>query len=65
VGHDAAEARLLNGASEAGKGMRARCVGTWRSACLAIETDYVTFRRGELAALKDFMERQEVAKAQR
>lgn len=46
------EARLLDGATQAGKGVRARCVGTWRSACLAMETDYVTFRRGELAAVR-------------
>lgn len=46
------EARLLNGAVQAGKGVHTRCVGTWRSAYLALETDYVAFRRGELAAVR-------------
>lgn len=46
------EARLLAGASEAGVGVRSLCVGTWKSAYLTIETEYVRFERGRVAAVK-------------
>jgi len=45
------EARLLD-ASVANKGVRSLCVGTWRSAYVPMETEYITFRRGELAAVR-------------
>lgn len=46
------EARLLAPAVEAAKGVRSLCVGTWRSAHLPMETEYVTFKRGEVAAVR-------------
>src|SRR5262245_33788851 len=46
------EARLLGGAAAAGVGVRSLCVGTWRSAYLPMETEYVTFERGRVAAVK-------------
>jgi hypothetical protein len=45
------EARLLNGAAAAGIGVRSLCVGTWRSAFLALETEYVSFDPGRVAAV--------------
>lgn len=46
------EARLLGGAVAAGVGVRSLCVGTWRSAYLPVETEYVSFERGRVAAVK-------------
>ena len=46
------EARLLGGARAADVGVRSRCVGTWRSAYLPMETEYVSFKRGRVAAVK-------------
>jgi len=46
------EARLLDGATAAGIGVRSLCVGTWRSLGLAIETEYIQFVPGRVAAVK-------------
>jgi hypothetical protein len=46
------EARLLAGATSAGIGVRSVCVGTWRSAFLALETEYIRFEPGRAAAVK-------------
>jgi hypothetical protein len=46
------QACLLSGASAAGVGVRSLCVGTWRSAFLAIETEYVSFEPGRVAAVR-------------
>ncbi len=46
------EARLMGGATAAGVGVRSLCVGTWRSAFLPMETEYVSFRRGHVAAVR-------------
>ncbi|MCK6624634.1 MAG: SRPBCC family protein [Anaerolineae bacterium] len=46
------EARLLGGASAAAAGVRSVCVGTWRSLFLALETEYVRFEPGRVAAVK-------------
>ena len=46
------QARLLAGAPSAQVGARSRCVGTWRSAFLAMETEYVRFERGRVAAVR-------------
>ena len=46
------EARLLAGARRAAVGVRSLCVGTWKSAYLPFETEYVRFERGEVAAVK-------------
>lgn len=46
------EARLLAGAEVAGVGVRSRCVGTWKGAFQALETEYITFERGRVAAVK-------------
>jgi hypothetical protein len=46
------EARLVGDASRADVGVRSLCVGTWRTAYLPIETEYITFRRGEVAAVR-------------
>ena len=45
-------ARLLGGATAAAVGVRSLCVGTWKSAFLAVETEYVTCERGRVAAVK-------------
>jgi hypothetical protein len=46
------EARLLNGATVAAVGVRSLCVGTWRGAFLPLETEYIRFHRGHVAAVK-------------
>jgi hypothetical protein len=46
------EARLLGGATTAGVGVRSVCVGTWRSLFLALETEYIRFEPGRVAAVK-------------
>ena len=46
------EARLLGGATAAAIGVRSVCVGTWRSLFLPLETEYVRFEPGEVAAVK-------------
>lgn len=46
------EARLLGGATAAGLGVRTLCVGTWKSAFLALETEYVSFEPGRVAAVR-------------
>jgi hypothetical protein len=45
-------AELLDGATTAGVGVRSLCVGTWKGAFLGLETEYVRFARGEVAAVK-------------
>jgi hypothetical protein len=45
------EARLLGGATAAGIGIRSVCVGTWRSAFVALETEYIRFEPGRVAAV--------------
>ena len=46
------EARLVGAAPMAAKGVRSLCVGTWRSAYLPMETEYITFRPGKVAAVR-------------
>ena len=46
------EARLIGAAPAAAKGVRSLCVGTWRSAYLPMETEYITFRPGKVAAVR-------------
>ena len=46
------QATLLAGATAAGIGVRSLCVGTWRSAFLPMETEYVSFERARVAAVK-------------
>jgi hypothetical protein len=46
------DARLLGGATSAGPGARSVCTGTWRTAFLALETEYVSFEPGRVAAVK-------------
>jgi len=46
------EARLVGGAKAAGMGVRSLCVGTWKGAFQALETEYVHFERGRVAAVK-------------
>ena len=45
------EARLLAGATAAGPGVRSLCIGTWRNAYLALETEYIRFEPGRVAAV--------------
>src|SRR5262249_28053244 len=45
-------ATLLSSASEATVGVRSLCIGTWRGAFLALETEYIPFERGRVAAVK-------------
>ena len=46
------EARLLGGAARADVGVRSLCVGTWQSAFLGLETEYVQFVPGRRAAVR-------------
>lgn len=46
------EARLLDGAKAAATGVRSRCVGTWKGGFIPMETEYIRFERGEVAAVK-------------
>jgi hypothetical protein len=46
------QATLLGGATTAGLGVRSLCVGTWRGAFLGLETEYIRFVPGEVAAVK-------------
>src|SRR5262245_38401601 len=45
------EARLLGGATAAGTGVRSLCVGTWQSGFSAMETEYISFEPGRVAAV--------------
>lgn len=45
------KACLLDGASKAGLGVRSLCVGTWRGAFLPLETVYIRFEPGQVAAV--------------
>ncbi len=44
------KAVLLDGATEAGFGVRSLCVGTWRGLFLPLETEYIRFEPGRVAA---------------
>ena len=44
-------AEIVDGSPVAGKGTRTRCAGTWRSGGLAMETAYISFDRGRVAAV--------------
>ena len=46
------QAKLLGGANVAKVGVRSRCVGAWHSGFLAVETEYIRFERGRVAAVK-------------
>ena len=46
------KACLLDGATEAGVGVRSLCVGTWRGVYLPLETEYVRFEPGVITAVK-------------
>lgn len=46
------EARLLGGASTAGLSVRSLCVGNWKTGWMPMETEYVSFQRGTVAAVK-------------
>ena len=46
------EARLLDGASQAALGVRSLCIGTWHTAYLAVETEYIQFVPGKVAAVR-------------
>ncbi len=45
------KACLLDGATEAGLGVRSLCVGTWRGLFLPLETEYIRFEPGRVAAV--------------
>lgn len=45
------KAMLLDGAAEAGLGVRSLCVGSWRGLFLPLETEYVRFVPGVAAAV--------------
>ena len=45
------QAVLLNDAAEAGVGVRSLCVGTWRGLFLPLETEYISFEPGRVAAV--------------
>lgn len=46
------EARLLDGATQAGLGVTSRCVGGWRVGRSAVESRYITFKPGQVAAVE-------------
>ena len=46
------KAYLLGDTAVAGVGVRTLCVGTWRSAFLALETEYIRYEPGRMAAVK-------------
>lgn len=46
------KACLLGGASAADVGVRSLCVGTWRSCFLGLETEYIRYAPGRVAAVK-------------
>lgn len=46
------EARLIQGHERAAKGAISRCVGRHFSGLIAVEAEYVSFKPGELAAVK-------------
>lgn len=46
------DARLLDGAVTADVGVRSRCTGSWANAHIAMETEYIRFERGKVAAVK-------------
>ena len=46
------QATLLGQAKAADRGVRTRCVGTWRSGKIAVETEYIAFEPGRVAAVK-------------
>ena len=45
-------AMLLGDAKSADVGVRSLCVGTWQSGYLGLETEYIRFEPGEVAAIK-------------
>ena len=45
------KAILLDGATEAGLGVRSLCVGSWRGVFLPLETEYIRFEPGQNAAV--------------
>ena len=45
------EARLLDGATHAAEGVTSRCVAHWRMGYAAVESRYVTFKPGRMAAV--------------
>jgi len=46
------DARLLGGAQRAGRGVRSVCTGRWTTAYFALETEYVSFDPGRVAAVR-------------
>ena len=46
------EARLTGGHQQAGKGATSLCVGKFFLGIIGIETEYITFTRGSIAAVK-------------
>lgn len=46
------EAKLLDGATVAAEGTRSRCVGNWKCVWLPIESEYVSFESGKVAAVR-------------
>lgn len=44
-------ADIIDDSPVAAKGTRTRCAGTWRSGGLAMETTYISFSRGRVAAV--------------
>ena len=45
-------ADIIDGSPGAARGVRTRCVGTWRSGGIGLETEYISFDRGRVAAVK-------------
>ena len=46
------KACILSGEKKAAKGVRTLCVGTWKSGKIGVETEYISFARGRVAAVK-------------
>ena len=45
------QADIIDGSLAAAKGVRTRCVGTWRSGGIGMETEYISFDPGRVAAV--------------
>jgi len=45
-------AELCDGATEAGPGVRSICAGKWRTGGIAMESVYLSFQRGKVAAVE-------------
>ena len=46
------DARILDGATQAAKGVRTICTGKWKQLWISMITEYISFNTGKLAAVQ-------------